>query len=139
MKKELEDFTVNIRIKLSGLWTTIMFCYIYGDYFELYVPGKVDSLITGKNMLDSPIKLFIATFILIVPALLIFFSLILKPALAKWLNIGFALFLSLFTFLVGLSSISEWRMSYVFLAFLETSLTITVAVIAWNWKKVEVH
>lgn len=137
MKKELEDFTVNIRFKLSALWTAIMFCYIYGDYFELYVPKKVDSLLNGQNNLDSPLKLFIATLALTIPSMMIFLSLLLKPRLTKWLNIGVAIFLSLFTLMVGLASFSEWRIFYVFLAFLETLLTVVVAVMAWNWKKVK--
>ncbi len=37
---DLEDFKVNVKIMLSALWTSVMFCYIYGDYFELYVPKK---------------------------------------------------------------------------------------------------
>ena len=137
MRKELEDFRVNIRFKLSALWTAIMFCYIYGDYFELYVPKKVDSLLTGQNNLDSPMKLFIATIVLIIPSMMIFLSLMLKPTLTKWLNIGVAIFLGLFTLMVGIASISEWRTFYVFLAFLETLLTIVVAVMAWNWRKIK--
>lgn len=137
MRKELEDFRVNIRFKLSALWTAIMFCYIYGDYFELYVPKKVDSLLTGQNNLDSPMKLFIATIVLTIPSMMIFLSLMLKPTLTKWLNIGVAIFLGLFTLMVGIASISEWRTFYVFLAFLETLLTIVVAVMAWNWKKIK--
>jgi hypothetical protein len=31
-----------------------MFLYIYGDYFELYVPGKVEGLISGENLLNTP-------------------------------------------------------------------------------------
>jgi hypothetical protein len=92
MKNQLEDFDVNLRIILSALWTTIMFCYIYGDYFELYVPKKIDELIDGKNNLDSPLKLFTATIVLTIPALMIFLSLVLNPKLAKWLNIGVGIF-----------------------------------------------
>jgi hypothetical protein len=67
-KHTLEDFKVNVRIKLSALWTSVMFCYIYGDYFELYVPKKVEGLLNGNNLLDSPIKLFGATIMLTIPA-----------------------------------------------------------------------
>lgn len=72
MAAQLEDFKVNTRIKLSALWTGVMFCYIYGDYFELYVPQKVEELINGKNILDSPMKLFVAAIALAIPALMIF-------------------------------------------------------------------
>ena len=134
---QLEDFKINIRIQLSALWTSVMFCYIYGDYFELYVPKKVEGLLNGQNMLDSPAKLFLATLILTIPALMIFLSLILSPILTRWLNIGLGLFLTLFTLLVGISSLSEWRTFYVFLSFLESILTIIIIVKAWNWPKLK--
>lgn len=137
MAKQLEDYKVNIRLKLSALWTGVMFCYIYGDYFELYVPKKVAGLLDGQNMLDTPMKLFTATFILTIPALIIFLSLMLSPKLTKWLNIGIGVFFTIFTFLVGISSISEWRMFYVFLSLVESFITIAIVWQAWNWKKID--
>lgn len=136
-RQVLEDYKVNIRIKLSALWTAIMFCYIYGDYFELYVPKKVTALLSGQNNLDSPLKLFTATIILSIPGLMIFLSLVLKPKTTKWLNIGVGIFFTLFTLLVGISSISEWRIFYVFLSFLESILTAVVVIMAWNWAKLK--
>jgi hypothetical protein len=53
-KQPLEEYKVNIRIVLSAFWTAIMFCYLYGDYFELYVPNKVAGLISGDNLLTAP-------------------------------------------------------------------------------------
>lgn len=46
----LENPKVNIKIKLASLWTSATFCYLYGDYFELYTPGKINSLLTGENI-----------------------------------------------------------------------------------------
>ena len=136
-KQILEDYKINIRIILSALWTAIMFCYIYGDYFELYLPKKVEGLLNGQNMLDSPMKLFVTTIILAIPALMIFLSLVLNPKLTKWLNIGVGIFFTLFTLLVGISSITEWRTFYVFLSLLESILTSLVIFKAWNWTKVK--
>lgn len=130
----LEDFKINIRLRLSALWTGVMFCYIYGDYFELYVPGKINSMISGRNMMDTPVKLFIVSLILTLPALMIFLSLMLKPFLTKWLNISVGLFFSLFTFLVGISSISAWLSFYVFLAMVESIITVVIVFQAWKWK-----
>ncbi|MFZ2784275.1 MAG: DUF6326 family protein [Sediminibacterium sp.] len=139
MDTKLEDHKINIRIKLSALWTTLMFCYIYGDYFELYVPKKVEGLLSGQNMLDSPMKLFATTIILTIPALMIFLSLILNPRISKWLNIGVGIFFTLFTLLVGITSMTEWRIFYVFLSFLESILTTIVVIMAWKWKKLKVE
>lgn len=136
-KQKLQDFKVNVRLILSAMWTSIMFCYIYGDYFELYVPKKVEGLLNGQNMLDSPMKLFITTFILTVPGLMIFLSLILNAKVTKWANIAVGLFFTIFTLLVGISSISEWRAFYVFLSFLESILTAVVVYTAWHWPRIE--
>ncbi len=135
MATQLEDFKTNIRIKLAALWTSVMFCYIYGDYFELYVPHKAEGLLSGQNMLDTPLKLFIATFVLTIPALMIFLSVMLSPLLTKWLNIGIGIFFTLFTLLVGISSISTWRIFYVFLAIIESIITAIIVWQAWTWQK----
>lgn len=135
MATQLEDFKTNVRIKIAALWTSVMFCYIYGDYFELYVPQKAEGLLNGQNMLDSPLKLFIATFVLTIPALMIFLSVMLSPILTRWLNIGIGIFLMLFTLLVGISSISTWRIFYVFLAIIESIITAIIVWQAWTWQK----
>jgi hypothetical protein len=134
---ELEDVKANVRIVLSALWTTVMFCYIYGDYFELYVPKKVEGLLNGQNLLDSPTKLFAISVILAIPALMISLSLLLKPKLCRWLNICVGLFFTLFTLLVGISSMSAWTTYYVFLSFLESSITMLIVWRAWTWKKIK--
>ena len=30
----LRDFRVNVRVRLAALWTSLMFLYIYADYFS---------------------------------------------------------------------------------------------------------
>jgi hypothetical protein len=76
----LEDLKVSIKIKLSALWASVTFFYIYGDYFELYVPGKVQGIINGNSMLNSPVKLFAASLLLAIPASMVCLSIILKPS-----------------------------------------------------------
>ncbi|MEO6819142.1 MAG: DUF6326 family protein [Ginsengibacter sp.] len=134
---QLKEFKINVRLKLSALWTAVMFCYIYGDYFELYVPGKVGELLNGKNIIDSPMKLLAATLVLAIPSMMIFLSLMLQPSLTKWLNIVVGIFFTLFTLLVGISSIAEWRIFYVCLSFLESILTLIITWQAWNWEKMK--
>ena len=60
----------------------------------------------------------------------------LKPKINRILNISIAGFLAVFTFMVGVSSISEWRIFYVMLAFLESIITLIIVWKAWNWKKI---
>ena len=131
----MKDYAVNIKIKLAALWTSVTFLYIYGDYFELYAPGKVDSLISGENNLSSPTLLLIASIILAIPSLMIFLSLILKPNLNKWLNIVFGLLFTLMMLLIAVTSITPWYSFYVFYAILESILTATIVWYAFKWPK----
>ncbi len=128
----MKDFEINIKLKLAALWTAATFCYLYGDYFELYTPDKVESLISGENVLSSPIALFIASLIMVIPPLMIVASLFLKPKPNKWLNIIFGAIFTIMQILVAFGSITPWYSFYVFLGIVEAILT---AVIVWNASK----
>ncbi len=130
----MKEHNVTRRIELLALWVGVMFLYIYGDYFELYVPGKVDSLLATDSNLDTPGKLSLAAGILAIPALLIFLTVLLRRPAVRLLNIGFGAFFSLFTLLVGISSVSEWRAYYVAYAFLETAITGVIVWKSWTWR-----
>ncbi len=132
---QLEDYKINIKLKLSALWASVMFLYIYGDYFELYVPGKTEGLLSGQNLLNTPYKLLLATILLAIPSLMIFLSIIMRSKWNRALNISIAAFLTVFTLLVGLLSFSEWKIFYVMLSFSETVITSIIVWKAWHWPK----
>jgi len=131
----LENIEVNIKIKLASLWVSVTFCYLYGDYFELYTPGKVNSLITGENVLDSPTKLLIASIILAISSIMVGASILLKPKINRVLNILFGSLFTLMMLFIGINSMTEWYSFYVFLAFLESIITFLIVWYAWKWPK----
>ncbi|CAM3535543.1 DUF6326 family protein [Aequorivita lipolytica] len=134
----LENSKVNIKIKLAALWTSVTLCYLYGDYFELYTPDKVNSLISGENNLDSPTKLLIASIILAISSVMVAASIILKPKINRILNIIFGTLFTLMMILIGVYSTNEWYLFYVFLAFLESIITALIVWYAWKWPKEKV-
>ena len=134
-KLQLADFKINVKLMLSSLWASVMFLYIYGDYFELYVPEKVEDLLNGQNILNTPYKLLFATIVLTIPSLMVFLSLMIKPKWNRILNISIGVFLTLFTLLVGVSSFSEWKIFYVLLSFSESIITSIIVWKAWHWPK----
>ena len=131
----LENPKVNIKIKLAALWTSVLFCYIYGDYFQLYVPDKVNSLISGENNLDSPTKLLIASIVLAIPSVMIALSIILKPKINRILNIVFGTLFTLMMVLIAINSLTEWYSFYVFLAILESLITFLIVWFAFKWPR----
>ncbi len=131
----LEEYEINVRIKLSLLWTSVMFCYVYGDYFELYVPGKVEDLLNGNNILDDPTKLLTAAIVLAIPAFMITLSSILPSSVSRWLNIILGSLYTAMMLFIGFNSITPWYGFYVLLAFLESLLTASIVWFAWQWPR----
>jgi len=129
----LENPKVNIKIKLAALWASATFCYLYGDYFELYTPDKVNSLIKGDNNLDSPAILLLASIILAIPSVMVAASIFLKPKINRILNILFGTLFTLMMVFIGIISTNEWYLFYVFLAFLESIITALIVWHAWKW------
>lgn len=134
-KNRYEDSKINIKIKLSSFWVSVTLCYLYGDYFELYVPGKVEGMVSGENMLDSPGKLVVAAVLLAIPALMVFLSVLLKPSINRWLNIIVALFFTVAVLSIAFNFINSWRAFYLFLAIVESVITSLITWYAWNWPK----
>src|SRR5690348_10867814 len=95
----LDDPKINIKLKLAGLWTSTMFCYVYGDFFGLFQPGEVAQLFEGKIPHMGPSTQWLVLFCAVsvtIPALMVVLSLVLKPALNRWLNIVLGLVYTLF-------------------------------------------
>ncbi len=132
---DLEDLKINVKIKLSALWASVMFCYIYGDYFSFYVPNKIEEFISGETMLDSPQKLVAASILMVVPSVMVFLSLVLKPKVNKWLNIVFGAFYTAIMILIAITSFAPWWTFYVFLALVESCITSLIIWYAWKWPK----
>jgi hypothetical protein len=131
----LEDFKINVKIKLAVLWTSVTFLYIYGDYFELYVPTKLSGMMDGNSNLNNPVNLFLASLLLAIPSLMICLSILLKPSLNKWLNMVFGLFFTAIMLLIAVTSISEWRAFYIFYAIVEIIFTSIIVCSPFNWTK----
>jgi hypothetical protein len=129
------DSKIDVKIKLSSLWAAVTLCYLYGDYFELYVPKKVSGMISGESMLDTPMKLFAASVLLAVPALMVFLSVVLKPDFNRRLNIILGIFYTAIMLLIAVISLTPWRTFYVFLAILESALTSLVIFYAFTWPR----
>ena len=129
----LEDPKVHVRFKLSALWTSIMFCYIYGDFWGLYRPGSLKDILDGIGPLGptSQGSLVAVSVLVAVPAVMVFLSLALPPALARWLNvlIGAALTAIVLATLPG-----AWAF-YVFMSIVEVVLQLGVLWYAWRWPR----
>lgn len=133
----LEDIKIHTKFKLSALWTSTMLCYIYCDYFELYVPGKLAAISSGKmGPLGTVTQgvLLGTSIVMAIPSLMIALSLVLAPLISRWLNIVFGL---LYTIMLVLIAYQEEWYFYKFFATIEAILTALIVWYAWTWSKAE--
>ncbi|MBK8051756.1 MAG: hypothetical protein IPK35_00395 [Saprospiraceae bacterium] len=129
--------SIDIRIQLAFMWTSLMFCYIYCDYFELYTPDKISEIIEGTSMLNDPWKLFAASVLLAIPSMMIYLSISLPPKINRLLNIGFGVFFALFLALILTSLDFEWYKFYMMFAAIEIVLAALIARKAYLWPQTE--
>jgi hypothetical protein len=131
----LEDIKIHVKLKLSALWASVMFCYIYADYFGLYVPGALPRMLEGKMGPFGPTTqgVLVGTSVMMaVPSVMIFLSLALKPKLNHWLNIILG---ALYTVII-LITMWDWAFS-IFWGIIEVILTALIVWYAWKWPKQE--
>lgn len=134
-KPILQDFQINIKIKLAVLWASLVFCYIYCDYFELYIPGKVEEIITGKSLLDSPLRILMAAIMMSVPSLMICFSVFLNPVVNRILNIFFGIFFTCLLCFILISLDIRTHGFYVYFAIIEILIAVIIIYTAFNWPR----
>lgn len=93
-RPKLEDFRAPAKAKLAALWTSLMFLYVYGDYFNMYQPGKLDRMAAGDvgpvNAADE-LGMSAISMMMAIPALMIALSILLPAPLSRWLNVLFGL------------------------------------------------
>jgi hypothetical protein len=123
-----------VRFKLFALWSSVMFFYIYGDYFELYQPGKLQAMIAGKMDL-GPISqgvLLAMAGVMAIPSLMPFLALVLPAGPNRWVNIVFGTLYSLIMLLAIIGS--GWRF-YIVYGLIEATLTVLIVWFAWTWPR----
>lgn len=132
----LEDIKPSLKLKLASLWTSIMFLYIYVDYFALYMPNKVGDILKGKVFVFDITQgfLLVALASMAIPALMIFLSVALPAKVNRWANIIVAAVYIPYT-LFNLAG--EAWMHMVFGAVVEVVLFCIIIRYAWKWPRIE--
>ena len=133
---EKEDMKINLKMKLSALWVALMLLYIYADIFSLHRPGQIEEMISGR-MGPFPVTqgtLLVFSILMMIPAVMVFLSLTLKPKLNRWANIILGV---LYTFVNISNLIGETWAYYIFFGILEIMLTFLIVGYAWKWRSPE--
>ena len=133
---EMEDMKINVKMKLAALWVAMMLLYIYADILSLFRPGQIEEMIKGL-MGPFPVtqaSLIVASILMIIPAVMVFLSLTLKPTVNRWANITLGV---LYTVVNISNLIGETWAYYLFFGIIEIVLTLLIVWYAWRWANPE--
>lgn len=133
-ERQFEPFTVNVRIKISALWTTMLFVFAYIDIFGLFrhdVRAEIEAGQVGGFTINHTFLLGTTVYVAI-PILMVFGSLVLPAKVSRIANISVSI---IYALTIVAASIGEWGY-YILGTVIEVAVLAAIAYYAWTWPKV---
>ena len=135
----LEDVKINIKIKLSALWVTVMFLFAYVDIMGNYQPGHIENIMSGEvaGFQITQVWLLGVIILMAIPSLMVFLSIALKPKVNRWANIIVGILFIVVQLGSNFLGEPSW-VYYKFASIVEVVLLLLIVRYAWKWPKQEV-
>ena len=132
---KLGQSKVNVRIKISALWTAMLFVFVfvYVDLFSTYRPDFQADLKAGTvgGFTVNRSFLLATTAYVVIPAVMVFLSLILRPGISRIANIALGV---VYAATITGGAIGEWNY-YILGSAVEVMLLAAIVFYAWTWPK----
>lgn len=127
------DHEVGVRLKISALWVVLLFLYAYGDIFGFFKPGQIEDIVSGQiSGIDiTEGFLFAVSVYVAIASVMIFLTLSLRPAAARWSNVLLAI---VYIATIVAAAIGE-SAYYWFLSVVEIAALVLIARYAWMWPR----
>ncbi|PEQ12240.1 hypothetical protein B2G71_13690 [Novosphingobium sp. PC22D] len=134
MTTPLEDCRPSPRLRLSALWVSLMFCYVYGDYLGLYVPGKLAAVAEGRMAFGqlTPASHMAVALMMALPGLMVALTLLLPAWLARWSCVGLGL---VYGGIMALTMMGGAPGFYLLLGTIEIALSAAIVWQALAWPR----
>src|SRR5215472_13810180 len=133
-ERRLEEFSPPAKIRLALLWASLMFLYIYNDYFIMFTPGTLAGMAAGRmgplGKISDALMIGVSL-LLAVPALMIFLSAVLPSFASRWLNVVLGVAYSA----VELLTFAGPHLFYKIVVALEMVLTALIVWYALRWPR----
>jgi hypothetical protein len=124
-----------VQAKLAAAWTSIMFLYIYVDYFHLYKPGAIDQIRGGVVWEFDISQTLLTAFLTLIaiPSLMVFLSMTLPARANRLMNLIVApIYIPVSIF----NALGEsWTYFYGLSIGLEVILLALIVRYAWTWPR----
>ena len=132
---EFEPVRVNVRIKISALWTAMLFVFAYVDIFSLFRPDFRADVEAGvvSGFTVNQTFLLVTTIYIVIPSLMVFGALVLRPRINRIVNIALGIIYAT-TIIAGM--VGEWGY-YVLGSAIEVALLMAIVQYARTWPKMD--
>ncbi len=124
---------IDTRLRISALWIAVLFIFAYVDLFSLYRPDFRADIEAGTiAAFDiNQTFLFFTTLYIIIPSLMVYLTLIMRPPINRVVNIVVAAAYGLT--IIG-SAVGEWNY-FILGSVVEAILLALVIYHAWTWPR----
>jgi hypothetical protein len=113
------DSAIDTKLKLCALWTSILLCLIFSQYFALFTPGTFETLRALRADPASRDSLMTSSLAITSPILMIFLSVVLPARFNRILNI-----------VVGLIFVLIWALGALMVSNLASAASVTLPLTA---------
>jgi hypothetical protein len=130
----LEDVKINVKFKLSALWVTLMFFYLYADVLAFYQPGSIEKIIAGEiGGIQINLGFSLSSAMLMaIPSVMVFLSLAMKAKVNRWTNIIVGIF---HAGLLLIAVLVPGGLYYAFYVVIEAVFIALIIGYAWKWPR----
>jgi glucan phosphoethanolaminetransferase (alkaline phosphatase superfamily) len=130
----LRDTPVDVKLVLSALWIAMLFMFAYVDIFGFFradvLGAALDGEVAATGLAVNQTFLIATLVYILVPALMVVVSLVLRPRLNRLLNIVVSV---VYLVTVLASCVGETWVYYILGSLIEATLLAAIALTAWRW------
>jgi hypothetical protein len=126
---------LDTRLRISALWIAVLFVFAYVDLFSLYRPDFRADIEAGQVSgfdLDQTF-LFLTTLYVVIPSLMVYLTLVMRPVVNRVVNIVVA---AVYVLTIVGGAVGEWSY-YLLGSGVEAVLLALVIHHAWTWPRAD--
>ena len=134
--RQLQDAPIDVKLVLSALWIAMLFVFAYVDIFGFFradvLQAALDGEVAATGLAVNQAFLIATLVYILLPALMVVLSLMLKPRLNRMFNLVVSL---VYAVTIIASCIGETWVYYLLGSLIEVALLGTIALTAWRWPR----
>lgn len=129
-----DDSIVNVKVKLGGLWASMLFVFAYVDIFGFWrsdvIKGALAGQVPGAGADINQSFLILTTLYILIPNLMVGFCLMAPTKFNRPTNLVVS---TLYAVSVVAFTVGETWAYYILGSVVEVAILLTIAGVAWFW------